>query len=1179
VPVAAAPIPVVDGRAVDHWQDEQGLPSAVSALLATADGYLWVGTRRGLFRFDGLRFARVAVSDGTAELNVRALLEDPDGAVWVGSDAGLGRFFHGRFTPLPAQEGPVQALRRDRHGTRWAASDRGLARLEGDRLVRVEGADGPLSCLAEDAEGRLLAGAATQLLVLRDGRLEPLPLAEGGAARRIQALLTDRRGRTWIGTNEGLFRGDREGAWARRPFGAGLASSSVTAMVEDGEGRIWVATVAGGLQRLSPDGATAGPREARMPARPVTALVTDGDGSLWSGSGAGLDRLRPRILLSVTERDGLTSEVVWSVYADPADGALWFGLDGAGADRLANGKLTAYGARWGLQDVTVASTLRTRQGALWLSFRSEGVMRTRGDRLEPVLDAAGRPYVRVRGLFQTRDGSIWLGTETGLERHLEGKAARVAVSGGWPFRVLAQDQRGDLWAGGARLVRLVGTTFEERTPPELAPVRDVVALAPDGGDLWIASYSTGLLLWHAGRLTSFAELDRRFAGRAVAALPDDQDGLWVALEGSLVLARRSDLLAVAEGRPRPLRVLTFDERDGLPSTEFTTSGQSSAARAADGRLWFGTVAGLVVVEPERLRLLEAPAPPLVERVFLGGSELPLDGGPLRLEHGDATLELHFTSPTLVSPHRLQFRHRLLGHEEAWQASGPQRTATYRGLPEGNLVFEVEASRDGVEWVATREPIQLLVRPGPLERTWVRALLVLAAVALLLGAAAALQALRGRQLRARAEELRRLVEARTAELAAARDQLEARVEERTAQLQRELAERERLERTLVDAQKLDSIGRLAGGVAHDLNNLLTVVLGCASTAQLPDATAAEVREDLGEIQKAGERAAALTRQLLAFARRQVLTSKRLDLNEVVRGVGTLLRRLLGANLTLVTATDQQPCPVLADPGQLEQVLVNLAVNARDAMHGGGTLRLETAPVRLARDAGGAHPGVAAGDYVRLTVRDTGTGLSPEAERHLFEPFFTTKEKGQGTGLGLATCYGIVRQMGGHIWLHSEAGRGTTVEIHLPRAEGALAPAAATPAGVEAAAPGGSERLLVVEDEPQVRAMAARALSERGYQVLTAGDGEEALQVLAGTEVPIALLLTDVIMPRMGGVELAARMARQRPGLPVLFMSGYVDSTVGAQGGLPEGAALLHKPFTPSALAARVREALDAPGSRP
>ncbi len=1173
---AAAARPAGQVRATERWGEEQGVPGIVTALLRSQDGYLWVGTRRGLVRFDGLRFSRVPVSDGAPELNVRALLEDRAGAIWIASDGGLGRLSGGGYAPVGPAGGPVFSLLLGKGGALFAGTSAGLARVLPDRLQPVAPCPAPVMVLAEDRDGRLLAGGEAGLWALEGDRLVRPAAADGGTTRAVRSLLTDRRGRTWVGTVEGLVRADRAGAAEGRSVGAGLESTAVTSLAEDLDGRVWAGTVSGGVHLLSEDGAAAA-REPGLPTRPVNALISDRDGSVWSGSGGGLVRLRPRLLPPVTGQDPGSTEVVWSVYADPVDGALWLGVDGHGVRRLSGGRVTSDAGRWGLAGSTVSAALRTSDGDLWLSVRSAGVLRVRGDEVEPVRDADGAPYERVRGLFQATDGGVWLGTERGLERHAGGRAARVPVATGWPFRVVAEDRAGRVWAGGAALRLLEGPAWQDRTPPGLEAVRHVMSLLPDGDSLWIASYQAGLQLWHRGRVITFGDLDRRLAGRAVAVLLDGHDGLWLALEGALVRASRDELLAAAEGRGGALRLQAFDERDGMPSTEFTAAGQSPAARTPDGRLWFGTVAGLVMVDPERLAALGAPSAPQVERAFVGGAEVTLGGGALRLAHGDATLELHFTSPTLVSPHQVLFRHRLVGHEQGWQASGAQRTATYRGLGEGDYRFELEASRDGAEWVPLAAPLAVEVRPGPLERTWVRALLLALGAAALAAAVAGWQRLRSRRLREQARELAGLVEARTRELAAARDELEARVEERTAQLQRELAERERLERQLADAQKLDSIGRLAGGVAHDLNNLLTVVLGCASTAQLPEATPAEVQADLREIQQAGERAAALTRQLLAFARRQILASRRLDLNDVVTGVGAMLRRLIGADVELVTALAAAPCPVLADPGQLEQVLVNLAINARDAMPGGGTLRLETATVHLAQDLDGARPGVAAGAWVRLRVVDSGTGLSEEAARHLFEPFFTTKEKGKGTGLGLATCYGIVKQMGGHIWLDSEAGRGTAVEIHLPYSEGRLE----RPSGdAEAArAPrGGGERVLVVEDEPQVRALAARALADRGYQVLTAGDGEAALALLA-REPPVDLVLTDVVMPHMGGVDLAARLRERDPAPAVLFMSGYVDRASLGRSVLPEDAPFQLKPFTPAALATKVREVLDARAGGP
>jgi ligand-binding sensor domain-containing protein len=533
-PLAAA----LGARTAEHWSAAQGVPGRVTALVQSADGYLWVGTRRGLVRFDGLRFSPIPASDGATEFNVRALLADPDGTLYVASDRGLGRLRQGRFTRLEAGERPVHALARGPDGALWAATETGLSRLRGDVLEPVADGSGPLEALTVDATGRLLAGGESGLWVHAGGRLVQPPAAEGGTGARVLALLTDRRGRTWVGTEAGLRRADPAGVAAGPTFGAGLSSPLVVALCEDTEGHLWVATSAGGLQTLSDDGATAAPPEEGWPSRLSTALLADRSGSVWSGSGSGLDRLRPRLLAPVPRTAGLPAEVVWSVYLDPEDDSLWIGLDGAGADHLVDGRLGPSDPPVAPAGSTVSATLRTRDGALWSSLGAGGVLRRQGGRSEAVRSAAGHPYVRVRGLYQGADQSVWLGTEEGLERVNEGRVTRVPVSHGWPFRVITEDAAGDLWAGGLGLVRLRAPDYREDTPPELAGQLDLVAILPDGPDLWLASYTRGLLLWHDQRLTDFAEHDPRLRGRAVAVLADDQDGLWVAM-GLAGAARRA----------------------------------------------------------------------------------------------------------------------------------------------------------------------------------------------------------------------------------------------------------------------------------------------------------------------------------------------------------------------------------------------------------------------------------------------------------------------------------------------------------------------------------------------------------------------------------------------------------------------------------------------------------------
>ena len=385
-------------------------------------------------------------------------------------------------------------------------------------------------------------------------------------------------------------------------------------------------------------------------------------------------------------------------------------------------------------------------------------------------------------------------------------------------------------------------------------------------------------------------------------------------------------------------------------------------------------------------------------------------------------------------------------------------------------------------------------------------------------------------------------------------------------------RKQLEEQLREAQKMDALGRLAGGIAHDFNNLLTVI-GTYSTfalRQLEDDDD-DLRRDIEEIQKAGERATSLTQQLLALSRRQVLQPQVLDLNAVVADTYKMLRRLIGENIEIVTDLGAALGPVKADPGQIEQVLINLVLNARDAMGSGGRLTIETANVDL--DVPLVHNGVEtrSGPYVVLTVGDTGCGMDEATRLRVFEPFFTTKEKGKGTGLGLSTVYGIVTQSGGTIFVNSSVGTGTKIEVFLPRpADATLDPREFPP---RAAVSAGAETVLLVEDEDGVRVAARRILRERGYRVLEAFDGIDALRVTESHPGPIHLLITDVVMPRMGGPELVERLGELRPDIKVLYISGYTDEADVARGVAADDAGFLQKPFTQDVLAMKVRSLLD------
>ncbi|MEN3334596.1 MAG: hypothetical protein V7641_3961 [Blastocatellia bacterium] len=389
--------------------------------------------------------------------------------------------------------------------------------------------------------------------------------------------------------------------------------------------------------------------------------------------------------------------------------------------------------------------------------------------------------------------------------------------------------------------------------------------------------------------------------------------------------------------------------------------------------------------------------------------------------------------------------------------------------------------------------------------------------------------------------------------------------------RDVTERKQLEEQLRQSQKMEAIGQLAGGIAHDFNNLLTAIIGYSDLTLKPLKTEDPLRHYVGEIKKAGERAASLTRQLLAFSRKQVLQPKVLDLNEVVADLEKMLQRLIGEDIELRTVLDPKLGNIKADPGQIEQVIMNLAVNARDAMPQGGKLTIETANVAFDEEYVVRHIAVTPGAYIMLAVSDNGTGMDAETQARIFEPFFTTKEVGKGTGLGLSTVYGIIKQSGGHIWVYSEPGRGTTFKIYLTRVGEDAQEYKQVDEQAEKLR--GTETILLAEDEEIVRELTREVLEMYGYRVLETPNGGAALLLCERYEGPIDLLITDVIMPEMSGRELANRLAQLRPEMAALYMSGYTDDAIVHHGILESDIAFLQKPFTPNALARKVREILD------
>jgi two-component system, cell cycle sensor histidine kinase and response regulator CckA len=401
-------------------------------------------------------------------------------------------------------------------------------------------------------------------------------------------------------------------------------------------------------------------------------------------------------------------------------------------------------------------------------------------------------------------------------------------------------------------------------------------------------------------------------------------------------------------------------------------------------------------------------------------------------------------------------------------------------------------------------------------------------------------------------------------------------EHVHRLETEMKERRLLEDQLRQAQKMEAIGRLAGGIAHDFNNLLTIIIGYSDVlSQLEDTSVESRNEMLAEIHHAAERAAHLTRQLLAFSRKQILEPRIVNLNDIVSSIEKMLGRLIGEDIAIQTKLLPDLRPISADPGQLEQVIMNLAVNARDAMPQGGEVQIETAHVQLDDTYAQAHPDVTPGDYVMLAVTDSGCGMDEATKARIFEPFFTTKPPGQGTGLGLATVYGIIKQSGGHIHVYSEQGHGTTFKVYFPVVAAPVIKRNLGDTGQIALR--GTETILVVEDEANVRILAKNVLEMYGYKVLEADSPAAAIRLSQSYSGSIDVLLTDVVMPQLNGKRLSELLLSDRPQMKVLFMSGYTDDAIVRQGVLDAGVNFIQKPFVPRALTAKVRDVLHKAGA--
>ena len=1232
------------GQALQFRQltPNNGLSSSqIQALVQDRRGFVWLGTRKGLNRYDGVNFVvyRHSEDDSTsiADGRIDAAYEDRAGTLWLGTAAGLSRYDRERdaftnFELLPGENVLVQAIA-ESQGTLWVGSERGLfqldrahGRMTAYRPELFAGLD--VMAILEDRAGHLWIGSrndGVREVDLRTGIVRNWATGDSRLpGKNARAFLDDGKGSLWIGfLDAGLVRLDRatEGFTRYRHNDADAGSASIDAvhvMLQDGERGIWIGTENGGLDHF--DFATRRFTHNRFdPNNPsglnnnsIWSLLHDQSGALWVGTFAGG--------VNIVRQNGDAIRRFRSMAGDPtslsynsvmgfweaADGTMWIATDGGGLNRFspATGKFLRYTTQTSnLNSDAVLAITEDWDGMLWIATWKGGISRfdPRTGRFTPYTTAnSGLAEHAAFSIHADRAGKIWIGTYTkGFQRFDPASGTftsfHVAEGEGSHVRIISEASDGTLLLGTslrglAMFDPKTGRSRWFRAGGDGISSNQVLAiLETEPGVVWVGTAS-GLdrIDRRTETVQHFTEADGLPSGAIAGIEADASHHLWLSGDRGIT---RFDLVA-RKGK-------TYTVIDGLQGNEFNSD---ASFRARNGTLYFGGSDGFSILDPSRItenrhvpsvaltgfQLFNAP-------VAIGAKDSPLKASitetkELVLRADQSVFTLEFAALDFAAPDKNQYAYKLDGLDEHWNEVGTKRSASYTNLHAGHYVFRVRASNNDGVWNTEGTSLDITVLPPVWATWWFRtliALILLAIIAVIVRSAQqrhrALQAMNAQLSRAseRDRESQQYLEGNVLDILGAMQRfsggdytvaLDVRSDDAIGKLRlgfnSVVADRKRAEEELRQSQKMEAVGRLAGGVAHDFNNLLTVIKGNAELA-LDDLGPKEaVRVELQEIERAAERASSLTRQLLAFSRKQILNPQTFSLNAMVVEVGRILRRTVGEDIELQIVLDPELGAVRADPGQIEQVLLNLVVNARDAMPRGGTLVIET---RNAQATDVRHIAEAEDlAYVAIVVTDTGTGMGPEVMDRVFEPFFTTKEQGKGTGLGLSTVYGSVKQSGGFVLVESALDKGSSFSVFLPRAEDAEEPFAATQ---NESGPRGTATVLLAEDEDAVRRLASRVLTRAGYTVLTAANGLEAMEVASRHAGPINLLLTDVVMPGMSGRELAEQLMPLHPGMLLLYASGYTEDAIIRHGVSSHETAFLQKPFTPAALLHKVRHVLD------
>ena len=1124
------PGPIKQPHRIRAWRAENGLPlSQIKVIAQSADGYLWLGApQQSLFRFDGTRFsapgdnhASPSKYPGTKDLT--ALLSGSDDALWVGTSDGLWKLSGGEWTHMTTQQGlsnnNITAIRESPNHDVWVGTEQGLNRIRRQSIRVFQATDGlsdsPINALCCDRAGNVWAGTrAGELYRLTDDHFIMIPRAKSVIGDEINAILEGRDGSLWIGKWNGGLTRFRAGSV--RVYGPqdGLSRTDVYSLAEDRWGSIWIGTRRGLFVLPAEAQGASGPKIERISTSTgsVFSLLRDREGSIWAGTVSGLDQYKDWRLRVYSEREGLADRNVVSTFA-ARDGGLWVGMNGGGLARFRHGKIVAtYGVAQGLPSEDVTSVCESRTGTVWIGHWGEGLQRLENDKFTPVVVGNSLNSGVVRSIYEDHAGDIWVGTwGNGLLRfHGEQLTDTYTTHDGLAddqVRVIEEDRAGNLWiATHGGLSQFRNGKFTKFTLRDGLSEDSIFALrAGDDGSLWIGTWGGGLNRLRDGQITSYTNRDGLPCDTICEILDDGRGSLWMSSVKGIFQVRKAELDAFDRGTVRTINSSSYDTDDGMNSAQCNRGTQPSGCRTTDGRLWFATISGMVMLDPTSLPVNPVAPAVFLEQVRCDDRTVPF-GTLLKLPAARREIELRYTATCLLASEKVRFRYKMDGYNVDWIEAGHGREARYPNLPPGSYKFIVSACNGDGLWGPATELLQLSITP-PFYQT-IEFLSVCGV--LLLGSAGAAYRLWTARLRARERELVVLVECRTAEA-------------RAAQAAAERANQAK--------------DRFLAVLSHELRTPLTPVLlsiGCL----LEDEKGPGAREQLEMIRRNVELEARLVDDLLDISRierdRLKLDFELVDVHlAIARAAEICTADVNKSGLKIIFDLRAQSHHARADQARLIQVFWNLIRNAVKFASPDGTLTIRTNNEK----AGASLDG---GRILVVEFQDTGIGIEPDMLEKIFDPFeqgsVELHERRGGLGLGLAIGRAVAQAHGGRLTARSSGRKqGSTFRLELaalaaPKNEAGDLPLPDMLRQIPA-----HRKILLVEDNADALRYLAMVLKRQGHQVTAVTNLTAARVAASAALADFDLLISDIELPDGTGLELIRELNPQ--GIPGIALSGY------------------------------------------